>query len=373
MIYADNAATTSIDPEAYEVMQQYLKIEYGNPSSLYSFAKEGKKALYEARKTIAECINALPEEIYFTSGGSESNNWAIKGAALYDGSKRCIITSQIEHHSVLHACEQLERLAYPVAYLKAESDGTVLPDTLERMIASPLMVSVMMANNEIGTIQPIQELSDIAHLHGACFHTDAVQAVGHIPVNVKKLGTDMLSASGHKFGAPKGVGFLYIRNGVKILPLINGGAQESGIRGGTENVAGVSAMAVALRNSIKSMDKTKKQLYELTNQFYSIMDESGIEYIINGSAKNRLPGHISISFPKKSGEALLNRLDLKGICVSTGSACDSNRTEISHVLRSIRLPEEIAEGTLRITLGRYNTADEIDKISHSLINILKKQ
>lgn len=372
MIYADNAATTLIDPEAYEIMKQYLKNEYANPSSLYSFAREAKKALSEARNTIAECINALPEEIYFTSGGSESDNWAIKGTALYDGNKLCVITSQIEHHAVLRACEQLERLGYPVAYMKSEPDGTVLPETLEKMIDSPVLVSVMMANNEVGTIQPIRELSDIAHLYGAYFHTDAVQAVGHIPVNVKGLGIDMLSASGHKFGAPKGVGFLYIRNGVKILPLINGGSQEYGIRSGTENVAGISAMAVALRNSIKSMDRTKEHLYELTNQFYSIMNESGIEYTVNGNAIERLPGHISISFPGRSGEALLHQLDLKGMCVSTGSACDSNRTEISHVLKSIRLPEELAEGTLRITLGKYNTADEVDRIAHSLINILKR-
>lgn len=372
MIYADNAATTQIDSEAYEIMQEYLKAEYGNPSSLYSFAREGKKALSKARKTIAECINALPEEIYFTSGGSESDSWAIKGTALYNNEKSCVITSQIEHHAIIRACEQLEYLGFPVAYLVPEKDGTILPETLEKTIYSPRLVSIMLANNEIGTIEPVRELADIAHLHGAYFHTDAVQAVGHIPIDVKQLGVDTLSASGHKFGAPKGVGFLYIRNGVKILPLINGGSQEKGIRGGTENVAAIAAMAAALNNSILSMNNTTLFLNKLTEHFLALLDDSKIKYSINGSTENRLPGHISISFPEKSGEALLHQLDLKGIYVSTGSACDSVRTETSHVLQAIRLPEKLAKGTIRITFGKNNSISDAKAIATALISSLKK-
>lgn len=372
MIYADNAATTQIDPEAYEIMQEYLKAEYGNPSSLYSFAREGKKALSKARKTIAECINALPEEIYFTSGGSESDNWAIKGTVLYNNEKSCVITSQIEHHAIIRACEQLEYLGFPVAYLAPEKDGTILPETLEKTIYSPRLVSIMLANNEIGTIEPVRELADIAHLHGAYFHTDAVQAVGHIPIDVQQLGVDMLSASGHKFGAPKGVGFLYIRNGVKILPLINGGSQEKGIRGGTENVAAIAAMTTALNNSITSMNNTTLFLNKLTEHFLALLDDSKIKYSINGSTENRLPGHISISFPEKSGEALLHQLDLKGIYVSTGSACDSVRTETSHVLQAIRLPEKLAKGTIRITFGKNNSISDAEAIATALISSLKK-
>lgn len=372
LIYADNAATTQMDSEAYEIMQEYLKAEYANPSSLYSFAREGKKALSKARRTIAECINALPEEIYFTSGGSESDNWAVKGTALYGGEKRCVITSQIEHHAVIRACEQLEYLGFPVVYLSSEKDGTILPETLEKMIFSPRLVSIMLANNEIGTIQPVRELADIAHLHGAYFHTDAVQAVGHIPIDVRQLGVDMLSASGHKFGAPKGVGFLYIRNGVKILPLINGGSQENGIRGGTENVAAIAAMAAALKNCIASMNKTTTFLNELTEHFFALLDNSNISYSINGNIVNRLPGHISISFWEKSGEALLHQLDLKGICVSTGSACDSVRTETSHVLQAINLSEKLANGTIRITFGKNNTINDTEAIATALISSLKK-
>lgn len=372
MIYADNAATTRIDPDALEIMQKYLADEYGNASSLYSFAREGKKVLAEARSTIAECIGAAPDEIYFTSGGSESDSWAIKGTALYGGTKKCVITSQIEHHAVLRACEQLEYLGYPVAYLQPERDGKILPETLETMIDSPVLVSVMLANNEIGTIEPIRQLADIAHLYGAYFHTDAVQAVGHILVDVKDLGVDLLSASAHKFGGPKGVGFLYIRKGTKLLPLINGGSQENGIRGGTENIAGIAAMAAAIENSVTSMKQTSQKLNLLTQRFYSLLDSAGAEYVVNGNTSDRLPGHISVSFPGKHGEALLHQLDLKGICVSTGSACDSTRTDISHVLNAIQLPEHIAEGTLRITLGKDNTLEDVIYIAETLLKALKK-
>lgn len=257
-------------------------------------------------------------------------------------------------------------------YLAPEKDGTILPETLEKTIYSPRLVSIMLANNEIGTIEPVRELADIAHLHGAYFHTDAVQAVGHIPIDVKQLGVDTLSASGHKFGAPKGVGFLYIRNGVKILPLINGGSQEKGIRGGTENVAAIAAMAAALNNSILSMNNTTLFLNKLTEHFLALLDDSKIKYSINGSTENRLPGHISISFPEKSGEALLHQLDLKGIYVSTGSACDSVRTETSHVLQAIRLPEKLAKGTIRITFGKNNSISDAEAIATALISSLKK-
>lgn len=368
-IYADNAATTKLDLDAFEAMKPYLLEEYGNASQPYAFSRSAKEALREARITVAECIGALPEEIYFTSGGTESDNWAIKSALINDGGN--IVTSQIEHHAVLRACAALERFGHQVIYIPVDSAGIVHPGLLQQVIPeNTKLVSVMMANNEIGTIEPIAELAKVAHNYGSIFHTDAVQAVGHIPVDVKTLGVDMLSASAHKFNGPKGIGFLYIKKGTEILPYIDGGGQEFGMRAGTENVAFIVAMAVALKKNCTHMQETVNQLLQIEKTFLSILTELGIPFICNG-AKNRMPGNISISIKNASGEMLLHRLDLKGICISTGSACNSMHTQISHVIKAIAVPEEYAEGTVRISFGRDNTIEEAVKIAKMIKDVLK--
>ena len=370
LIYADNAATTQLDTKAFEAMKPYLLQEYGNASQPYSFARQPKKAIQEARETIASCIGALPEEIYFTSGGTESDNWAIKGIAFRNYDHRATITSAFEHHAVLHACESIERLGCPVAYMWPDSTGVVSPETLARYITDEtLLVSVMFANNEIGSIQPIKELCEVAHAHGALFHTDAVQAVGHVAIDVNDLGVDMLSASAHKFNGTKGVGFLYIRKGTTILPYADGGAQEYGLRAGTENVAGIVSMATALRGNVDTLKANQENVRNLEQSLLASLRESGIVYHRNGG-DNTLPGVISLSFDGKDGEAILHRMDLMGICISTGSACDSKNTEISHVLQAIRLPENLAKGTIRISLGKDNTADDVDAIVTALRKIL---
>lgn len=368
-IYADNAATTKLDSVAYEAMLPWLKEEYANASQPYSFARSAKKALAEARALIAECINAKPEEIFFTSGGTESDNWAIKGSAFADPEHRAMITSQIEHHAVLRSCEAIERLGYPVIYLPVNKDGTVLPETLERNITdNTRLVSVMLANNEIGTIQPIKDLVRIAHKHGALFHTDAVQAVGHIPIDVQDLGVDLLSASAHKFNGPKGIGFLYISQGTSIVSFMDGGAQENGLRAGTENVASVVGMATALKNNCDHIKKNIEHVRELENQFIRAMNESGIHYVRNGG-DFILPGLVSLSFMNQSGETLLHRLDLKGIAISTGAACNGDNDEVSHVLKTINLHEDLAMGTIRISIGKNNNKEDVFCIVKSLKQI----
>lgn len=370
-VYADNAATTKLDIDAFEAMKPFLLEVYGNASQPYSFAQTAKSAIKEARATIAKCIGALPEEIYFTSGGTESNNWVIKSSALADRKNHTTITSQIEHHAILHACTAIEKLGYPVIYLPVTTTGEVLPETLEHFISeNTRLVSVMFANNEIGSVQPIQKLAQIAHQYGALFHTDAVQAVGHIKLDVHELGVDFLSASAHKFNGPKGVGFLYIRKGVNILPYIDGGSQEFGLRAGTENVAGIVGMATALEKNCANIEKTAKHLHELETHLISILQSCDIEYVRNGSI-NRTPGNISLSFKNANGEGILHRMDLMGICVSTGSACDSKNTQVSHVLQAITLDDVYAKGTIRISLGPNNTIEEVGKIATCLIKILK--
>ena len=367
-IYADNAATTKLDNEAFEAMTSYLLNEYGNASQPYSFAREPKKALAEARQIIAEAINAVPEEIYFTSGGTESDNWAIKGSAFLDADKSATITSAIELHAVLRACEAIERLGYPVAYLSPDSKGIISPEALESVITdNTRLVSVMFSNNEIGTIEPIKELAQVAHRHGAIFHTDAVQAVGHTEINVKALDVDMLSASAHKFNGPKGVGFLYIRKGVSIASFNDGGSQESGLRAGTENIASIVGMAIALRNNLAKLSANEAHILKLEQVFLSEL--SGFDFVRNG-AENHVPGNISLSFKDRDGEAILHRLDLAGICVSTGSACDSVNTRISHVLKAIGLDDSYAKGTIRISLGKDNTEDDVKAIATALKRIL---
>lgn len=372
MIYADNAATTKLDSDAFRAMLLWLQEEYGNASQPYSFARKPHKALAEARETIASCIGAESEEIFFTSGGTESDNWAIKGLA-YDRLVDSVITSQIEHHAVLNACAAVSRRGIYVHHLSVEHDGTVLPETLALgMTEKKSLVSIMMVNNEIGTIEPIQELAAVAHSRDALFHTDAVQAVGHIPIDVKELGVDMLSASAHKFNGPKGIGFLYIRKGTKIYPYSDGGAQEFGMRAGTENIAAIVGMAVALKKNCDEMTEITENLRRIEAQFIGTLKNAHIDFERNGSER-RVPGNISISIRGASGEMLLHRLDLKGIAISTGSACDSVNTQVSHVIRAIGIPAEYAKGTIRVSFGRENTEADATAIAEALIQILAKK
>ncbi len=370
LVYADNAATTKLDEEAFEAMKPWLLEEYGNASQPYSFARKPKEALKKARETIAECIKASPEEVYFTSGGTESDNWAIKGIAITNYNHQATITSAFEHHAILRACESIERLGYPVAYMWPDRTGIITKERLESYITDETrLVSVMFANNELGTIQPIHELCDVAHSHNALFHTDAVQAVGHAAIDVKELGVDMLSASAHKFNGPKGVGFLYVRKGVDLRPYVDGGAQEFAMRAGTENVASIVGMASALMKNNNSLTENREHVLKLERMLLRGLDESGISYVRNGE-NHTLPGIISLSFNGKDGEAILHRMDLMGISISTGSACDSKKTEISHVLQAICLSESLAKGTIRISLGKGNTEEDIEVIVASLKKII---
>lgn len=369
-VYADNAATTQVDKNAVDAMMPYLLDEYGNASQPYAFSRAAKKALQEAREIIAACIGASPNEIFFTSGGTESDNWAIKGIAMSDEGNHTIITSSFEHHAVLHSCAAMERQGYKVVYLKPERTGEISSNVLKEKIAEETrLVSIMYANNEIGSIQPIKELSNIAHEKGALFHTDAVQAVGHVDIDVHRMGIDMLSASAHKFNGVKGCGFLYMRRGCKLIPYSDGGAQESGSRAGTENIPGIVAMAAALKNNCDHLEENRKKIIGLENEFMGKLKETGIPFVRNGGL-HTLPGLISLSFPGTDGEAILHRMDLLGICISTGSACNSQDTEISHVLKSIDLDEEYAKGTIRVSLGKYNTSEDVEKIVRGLKKIL---
>lgn len=370
-IYVDNAATTKLDNDAFEAMKPYLLNEYGNASQPYSFSRTSRKALKKSREIIAECINAKPTEIYFTSGGTESDNWAIK-STFFLGTEKSIITSEIEHHAILHSTKAIEQIGCNVVYLKPTREGVITPEELSNFVTKKTgLVSIMLANNEIGTIQPIQELAQMAHQVGALFHTDAVQAVGHIHVDVQDLGIDMLSASAHKFNGPKGVGFLYIKEGTPIVPYIDGGAQEAFLRAGTENVASIVGMTYALKKNCQNIDDNKRKINKLEKEFIRLLKEAReIKFIKNGG-KNTLSGNISLSFKNQDGEAMLHRLDLKGICVSTGSACDSYNTNISHVLQAIRLNKEYAKGTIRISLGKDNTMEEIKIVAEEIIKIVQ--
>lgn len=372
-IYADNAATTQLDKAAFDAMTPWLLDEYGNASQPYSFARRPKKALSEARETIAECIGALPEEIFFTSGGTEGDNLVIKGSAFSDLSKAATITSAFEHHAVLHSCSAIEKLGYPVAYLWPNSEGYITPATLKSIITdNTRLVSVMYANNELGTVQPIKELCAVAHEHDALFHTDAVQAVGHIKIDVHDLGVDFLSASAHKFNGPKGIGFLYIRKGIDFSPYIDGGAQESGHRAGTENIASIVGMAAALKNNCDTLSNNQVYLRQLEKKILETLVANDVQFVRNGGS-NTLPGLLSLAFPGKEGESILHRMDMMGISISTGSACDSKNTEISHVLQAIRLDENLATGTVRISLGKYNSESDADTIAAALIKIVKQK
>lgn len=370
LIYADNAATTKLDPIALEAMMPWLTDEYGNASQPYSFARGPKRALLEARETIAACLNAEPHEILFTSGGTESDNWVIK-SIRDDNPGKAIVTSAFEHHAVLYSCEAAARVEGAVIHVKPTRDGVILPSALDDTLPEDsCLVSIMFSNNEIGTIQPIKELSQIAHSKGALFHTDAVQAVGHVPIDVKELGIDFLSSSAHKYNGPKGIGFLYIKSGTPIKPYNNGGAQEFGMRAGTENIASIVGMATALKLNCDAMHDNEMYLLQLESALLQTLNRSGIDYRKNGGT-NHVPGNMSLSFHGADGEMLLHRLDLMGICVSTGSACDSKNTQISHVLKAIDLPEEYAKGTIRVSLGKYNTVEEAQQIANAIVNILK--
>lgn len=371
MIYADNAATTKLDIKAFEAMKPYLLENYANASQPYSFSRGAKKALKESREVIAKCINAEPDEIYFTSGGTESDNWAIKGIAYNDSSRKPIITSNIEHHAILNSCRQVERCGVPVAYLPANQEAIVTPEILKQFITKQTkLVSIMTANNEVGSVQPIKELVAVAHDNGALFHTDAVQAVGHIPIDVKALGVDLLSASAHKFNGPKGVGFLYIKKGTSIIEHESGGQQERALRAGTENVAAIVGMSVALKNNCNNIEKNISFIKSLENKLLDILKTFELDFIRNGSGYN-IPGNISLSFKGFDGEAILHRLDLQGICISTGAACDSVNTQLSHVVEAINVPKEYATGTIRISLGKNNTEEDIYRIAESIKAIFK--
>ena len=369
-VYADNAATTRLSNKAFECMLPYLQNEYGNASQLYSFARSPKKALKEARQVIATCIGAQPSEIYFTSCGTESDNWVINGAVQQH---LPIVTSSIEHHAILRPCESAKRCGCSVSLLPVTKEGIVLSSSVKEVVHSSCgLLSVMYANNEIGTIQPIKELATIAHENGWLMHTDAVQAIGHTRINVRELGVDMLSASAHKFNGPKGIGFLYIKEGVNWPALIKGGTQENGLRAGTENVASIVGMATALEENVISICENESHLAHLEEILISNLSRSGIAFYRNG-AENHIKGNVSLSFPNRSGESIMHRLDLKGICVSTGSACDSKETQISHVLKAIGLEEMLAKGTIRISLSKYNTEQDMIKIVQVLVGILKEE
>ena len=365
-VYADHAATTAVTDTALAAMLPHFTRDYGNPSSLYRFAQEGKTHLEEARAQVAACLNAKPEEVYFTSGGTEADNWALRGVAelmALKGKKTGhIITTAIEHHAILHTAQWLEKQGYEVTYLPVDGDGLVDPANLEQAIRpDTILISVMAANNEIGTIQPIAEIGAIAKAHKVLFHTDAVQAVGHIPVDVEEWNVDLLSLSGHKFGGPKGIGALYMKKPLRLPALIQGGGQEKGRRSGTENVPGAVGMAAALKEATDHLPEESARLAALRDKL--IAGLSGLPYAsLTGHPVKRLPGTASFVFEGVEGEALLLHLDARGICASSGSACSSASLDPSHVLLAIGLPHAIAHGSLRLSLGADNTEADVDYI-----------
>ena len=375
--YLDNSATTRAYPEVGDLVYKVMCQDYGNPSSMHRKGVDAEHYVKEAKETIAKVLKVNAKDIYFTSGGTESDNWVIKNFGLSTDIRR-IITSEIEHHAVLNACKHMEEMGASLVLLPVTNTGLVKSETLAKCfelgdasVASceTTLVSIMLANNEIGTIQNIKELSEIAHRNGAYFHTDAVQAVGHIPIDVKELGVDFLSASAHKFNGPKGSGFLYARNGSVLQPLNDGGAQERGMRAGTENVASIVGMAVALKNNVIHIEDNASRLSGFEAKLEKQLLDHGISFIRNGDG-NHIPGSMSLSFADQEGEMLLHRLDLMKICVSTGSACDSVNTQISHVLKAIHLDERIAEGTIRISLGKNNSEEEITSIADAIAKII---
>lgn len=373
-VYLDNAATTRVIPEVLEAMTPYFSEYFGNPSSIYSFAGKGKAAMEQARTKIAEILGARAEEIYFTGGGSESDNWALKATAeAYASKGKHIITSTIEHHAILHTCQYLEKQGFEVTYVNVDENGIIRLDELEAAIRpDTILISVMAANNEIGSIQPLKEIGEIARKHQVFFHTDAVQAFAHIPLNVDEMNIDMLSASGHKINGPKGIGILYIRKGIKSGSFIHGGAQERRRRAGTHNVPGIVGMAKASELATARMEEHMAYECELRDYLIErVLTE--IPYSrLNGDAKKRLPNNANFCFRFIEGESMLIKLDQKGICASSGSACTSGSLDPSHVLLAIGLPHEIAHGSLRLTISQETTKEEIDYTVDELKQIIEQ-
>ncbi len=374
MIYLDNAATTKVADSVVDAMLPYFKEYYGNASSIYQLGAKSKEALDESREYIAGTLGAKTNEIYFTAGGSESDNWAIKATAdAYARKGKHIITSAIEHHAVLHTCEYLEKHGYEVTYVGVDENGVIKLDELKAAIRpDTILISVMFANNEIGTIQPIKEIGEIAKEHDILFHTDAVQAYAQVPINVDEMHIDMLSASGHKLNGPKGIGFLYIRKGIKIRSFVHGGQQERGRRAGTENIPGIVGLAAAAKHSFSMLEEKMKKEIELRDYLISRI-EAEIPYCrLNGDRKKRLPNNVNFSFQFIEGESMLILLDSKGIAASSGSACTSGSLDPSHVLLAIGLPHEIAHGSLRLTMSEENTKEEMDYVVEQLTAILER-
>jgi len=373
-IYFDHAATTYVKPEVLNEMLPYFTEKYGNPSSIYSIGRESKRAIEEAREKVAKAINADAKEIFFTGSGSEADNWAIKGVAYANKKKgNHIITSSIEHHAVLHTCQYLENDGFEVTYLPVDADGLVNPDDVRKAIKeNTILISIMFANNEIGTIEPIAEIGKIAKEKGIYFHTDAVQAVGNVPIDVNALNVDLLSMSSHKFYGPKGVGVLYVRKGVKITSFMHGGAQERGRRASTENIAGIVGMGKAIELATANLDEHIKKATVLRDKIINEISEK-IPYIkLNGHREKRLPGNVNFSFEFIEGESLLLMLDMKGIAASSGSACTSGSLDPSHVLLAIGLPHETAHGSLRVSLGDENTDDDVNYLLETLPPIVSR-
>ena len=373
-IYMDNAATTRVTPPVLEAMTPYLTEIYGNPSSIHGFGRDARRALDAARAKVAAAINAKPNEIYFTGCGTEADNWAVRGTAYALKNKgNHIITSAIEHHAILHTCQQLEREGFRVTYLPVDEYGVVRLDELEKAITpETTLISIMTANNEIGTIQPIEEIGKIAKAHGIRFHTDAVQAIGAIPIDVQALGVDLLSMSGHKFHAPKGIGALYVRSGVRLQRFMEGGAQERTQRAGTENLASIVGMAKAIEIATANIESKAEKLIPMRDRLMNGIIETIPESRINGHPTQRLPGNCNVSIRYIEGESLLLSLDLKGIAASSGSACTSGSLDPSHVLLAIGLPHEIAHGSLRFSLGEDNTMEDVEYVLESLKEIVQR-
>ena len=374
MIYLDNAATTKTAPEVVDAMLPYFSEYYGNASTIYSLGAESKKAMDHARQTIADSLGAKPEEIYFTAGGSKSDNWALKATAeAYASKGKHIITTKIEHHAILHTCEYLEKRGFEITYLNVDRDGLISLDELKAAIRpDTILISVMFANNEIGTIEPIAEIGEIAKEHGVLFHTDAVQAYAQVPINVDEMHIDMLSASGHKLNGPKGIGFLYIRKGVKIRSFVHGGAQERSRRAGTENIPGIVGLGAAVERAMRIMDtKTRKEI-ELRDYLIGRLENEIPHCWLNGHRTKRLPNNINFSFLFIEGESMLIMLDMKGICASSGSACTSGSLDPSHVLLAIGLKHEEAHGSLRLTLSEESTKEEMDIVAEEVKKIVQR-
>lgn len=373
-IYMDNAATTRVTEPVFEAMKPYFCEKFGNPMSVHSFGRESRRAVEEARRQVAAALNADSREIYFTGCGTESDNWALRGAAYARGNtRRTLVTTTIEHHAILHTAEQLEKEGFKVVYVPVDEFGIVKLEEMEKAITEDVfLVSVMTANNEIGTIQPIEEIARMAHAKGALFHTDAVQAIGSVKIDVKAMGIDLLSLSGHKFHAPKGVGALYMKNSVHIERLIRGGAQERTQRAGTENLASIVGLGKAIELATADIDAHNAKLTGMRDHMISEILTRIPETRLNGDAKRRLPGNVNVSVRYIEGESLLLSLDLKGIAASSGSACTSGALDPSHVLLAIGLPHEVAHGSLRLTMNEENTMEEVDTVVEALVEIVKR-